>query len=99
MIFSYHGRPRSRGRADDVIWIGTVRDPKNEYDSLTILPLAALPAAAADIAISHPHYYTSMKVIEDIPNEYGQLGEEDRSVEPMIAYRYDKYLNELDLLE
>ncbi|MGH7202622.1 MAG: hypothetical protein ACREJB_18590 [Planctomycetaceae bacterium] len=38
------------------------------------------------------------KVIEDMPNEYGQLSEEDRSMEAMIAYLYVKYLKELGLL-
>jgi len=39
------------------------------------------------------------KVIADMPNEYGQLREEDRSMEAMIAYLYGKYLKELYLLE
>ena len=39
------------------------------------------------------------KVIEDMPNEYGQLSEEDRSMEAIIAYLYGKYLKELGLLE
>lgn len=39
------------------------------------------------------------KVIDDMPNEYGQLSEEDRSLEAMIAYLYGKYLKELGLLK
>ena len=39
------------------------------------------------------------KVIEDMPKEYGQLREEDRSMEAMIAYLYCKYLKELNLLK
>ena len=38
------------------------------------------------------------KVIEDMPNEYGQLSEEVRSWEAMIAYLYSKYLKELGVL-
>lgn len=37
------------------------------------------------------------KVIDDMPQEYGQLSEEDRSMESMIAYIYGKYLKELGL--
>lgn len=39
------------------------------------------------------------KVIDDMPNEYGQLSEENKSMEAMIAYLYGKYLKELGLLE
>ena len=39
------------------------------------------------------------KVIEDMPKEYGQLSEADRSWEAMIAYLYNKYLKELGVLE
>jgi BMFP domain-containing protein YqiC len=38
-------------------------------------------------------------VIEAMPNEYGLLREEDKSMEAMIAYLYGKYLQELGLLE
>ena len=39
------------------------------------------------------------KVIEAMPNEYGQLSKEERTMEAMIAYLYGKYLKELRLLE
>lgn len=39
------------------------------------------------------------KVIDDMPKEYGQLSEEHRSLEAMIAYLYGKYLKELGLLK
>jgi len=35
------------------------------------------------------------KILDDLPNEYGQLGDEARSWEAMIAYLYGKYLKEL----
>jgi len=38
------------------------------------------------------------KVIEDLPREYGQLSEADRSWETFIAYLYSKYLKELGKL-
>ena len=39
------------------------------------------------------------KVIEDMPKEYGQLSEADRSWEAMITYLYNKYRKELGVLE
>ena len=39
------------------------------------------------------------KIIDDMPNEYGQLPEEVRSMEAMIGYLYGKYLKEFGLLE
>jgi hypothetical protein len=39
------------------------------------------------------------KVIDDMPNEYGKLPEEARSMEAMIGYLYGKYLKELGVLE
>ena len=42
---------------------------------------------------------TTDKVIEDMPKEYGQLGEAERSWETMIAYLYNKYLKELGVIE
>jgi hypothetical protein len=38
-------------------------------------------------------------VVQDFPQEYGQLHEEARSWEAMIAYLYLKYLRELGILE
>lgn len=38
------------------------------------------------------------KVIQDMPREYGQLSEDLRSWEAMIAYLYGKYLRELGVL-
>jgi hypothetical protein len=35
------------------------------------------------------------KVLGDLPNEYGQLPEQDRSWPALIAYLYSKYLREL----
>lgn len=35
------------------------------------------------------------KVIEDMPKEYGQLSESERSWEAMIDWIYNKYLREL----
>lgn len=42
---------------------------------------------------------TTDKVIEDMPKEYGQLSEADKSWEAMIAYLYNKYLKELGVIE
>ena len=42
---------------------------------------------------------TTKKVLEDMPNEYGQLSEADRTWEALIAYLYHKYLRELGVLE
>ncbi len=39
------------------------------------------------------------KVFEDLPHEYGQLDEESRSWDALIAYLYMKYLKELGILE
>ena len=39
------------------------------------------------------------KVIQDMPNEYGQLSERARSWEALIAYLYNKYLKELGVLD
>ena len=38
-------------------------------------------------------------VLRDLPHEYGQLREEARSWEALIAYLYTKYLRELGVLE
>ena len=38
------------------------------------------------------------KVIADLPHEFGQLSEDTRSLEAMIAYLYMKYLRELGVL-
>ena len=38
------------------------------------------------------------QVIQDLPNEYGRLSEDQRSWEAMIAYLYMKYLRELSVL-
>lgn len=38
------------------------------------------------------------KVIDDLPHEYGQLPESQRSWEAMIAYHYGKHLKELGKL-
>ena len=38
-------------------------------------------------------------VLRDFPREYGQLREEARSCEAIIAYLYTKYLRELGVLE
>jgi len=43
--------------------------------------------------------HTTKKVLEDMPNEYGQLSEADRTWEALIAYLYNKYLKELGVLE
>src|SRR5262249_23022509 len=37
-------------------------------------------------------------VLHDLPHEYGQLREESRSWEALIAYLYVKYLKELGVL-
>lgn len=39
------------------------------------------------------------KVIQDMPNEYGQLSEAARSWEALIAYLYNKYLKELGVFK
>jgi hypothetical protein len=39
------------------------------------------------------------QVIEDMPREYGRLNAEQRSTESLIAYLYNKYLQELGLLK
>ena len=38
------------------------------------------------------------RVIEDFPKEYGQLSEDQRSWDALIAYLYSKYLKELGVL-
>jgi hypothetical protein len=38
------------------------------------------------------------KVIQDLPQEYGQLREEQRSWEALVGYLYRKYLRELGVL-
>ena len=38
-------------------------------------------------------------VLRDFPQEYGQLSEDARSWEAIIAYLYTKYLRELGVLE
>jgi len=39
------------------------------------------------------------QVIEDMPREFGQLNQEERSTESLIAYLYNKYLQELGILD
>jgi hypothetical protein len=39
------------------------------------------------------------KVLADMPKEYGQVSEENRSMEAMVGYLYGKYLKELGLLK
>lgn len=41
---------------------------------------------------------TTNRVIEDLPNEFGQLPEAVRTHESMIAYLYTKYLQVLGVL-
>jgi hypothetical protein len=62
-----------------------------------------------DKVIDHVHRNTGLSrhvigqktqtVVQDLPREYGQLSEEARSWEAMIAYLYIKYLRELGVLE
>ena len=65
--------------------------------------------AILDKVIDHVHKNTGLSrqvigqktrmVVQDFPREYGQLNEEARSWEAMIAYLYIKYLQELGILE
>ncbi len=65
--------------------------------------------AIRDKVIEHVHRNTGLSmqvigqktetVLRDFPQEYGQLSEEARSWEAIIAYLYTKYLRELGMLE
>lgn len=62
-----------------------------------------------DKVIEHVHGNTGLSmqvigqktetVLRDFPQEYGQVSEEARSWEAIIAYLYTKYLRELGMLE
>ena len=65
--------------------------------------------AILDKVIDHVHRNTGLSrqvigqktqtVVQDFPREYGQLSDEVRSWEAIIAYLYIKYLQELGVLE
>ena len=65
--------------------------------------------AILDTVIEHVHRNTGLSlqvigqktqtVLRDFPHEYGQLSEEARSWEAILAYLYTKYLRELGVLE
>lgn len=65
--------------------------------------------AILDTVLEHVHRNTGLSiqviaqktetVIRDFPHEYGQLSEDARSWEAILAYLYTKYLRALGVLE